>query len=84
MGKFAEVLPRRINKHWGRRKRLLLCEDNGDGVIEDALSKHQHLEDRVNIQGVKDGDGRHGVHSWDQWAEGKATAREWKCVIQEQ
>lgn len=42
--------------------RLLLGEDDGDGVVEDALAKHQHVEDRVHVEGVKDGDSSHGVH----------------------
>lgn len=46
-----------------RGERLLLCEDNGDRVVEDALTKHQHIEDWVHIEGVEDGNGRYRVHS---------------------
>lgn len=53
-----------VNKKRGEgSQRLLLGEDNGDGIVEDALSKHQHVEDRVDVEGVEDGDGSHGVHS---------------------
>lgn len=45
-----------------QRERLLLCEDNGDGIVEDALTEHQHVEDRVYVQGVEDGDGSDRVH----------------------
>lgn len=44
-------------------KRFLLCEDDGDGVIEDALTKHQHVEDRVHIEGIKYGNSSYRVHS---------------------
>lgn len=44
-------------------KRFLLCEDDGDGVIEDALTKHQHVEDRVHIEGVEYGNSSYRVHS---------------------
>lgn len=52
---------------------VLLGEDDGDGVVEDALAEHQHVEDRVHVEGVEDGDGGHGVHGRDQRAEGEAT-----------
>lgn len=53
---------------------LLLGEDDGDGVVEDALSEHQHVEDWVQVEGVKDGNGCDGVHGGDQRTEGEATA----------
>lgn len=56
--------------------RLLLCEDDGDGVVEDALAEHQHVEDGVHVQGVEDGNGCYGIHGRDQRAEGEATAGE--------
>lgn len=62
-------------KKWQRGKSKLLCEDDGDGVVEDALAKHKHVEHRVYVEGVEDGNGSYGVHSWDQWAEGKAEGR---------
>lgn len=42
---------------------ILLCEDDGDGVVEDALAKHKHVEHRVNVEGIEDGNGSDGVHS---------------------
>ncbi len=79
-GHMCQCVPCRINKPWGSGRRLLLGEDNGDGVIEDALTKHQHVEDRVHVEGIKDGDGSYRVHSGDQWAKGKATAWGWKWM----
>lgn len=67
--------PWRVNKPHARSgERPLLGEDDGDGVVEDALTEHQHVEDRVHVEGVKDGNGGDGVHGGDQRAKGKATA----------
>lgn len=44
-------------------KRLLLCEDDGDSVIENALTEDQHVEDWVHVEGVEDSDGSYRVHS---------------------
>lgn len=58
---------------WVRlRQQLLLGEHDRDSVIQDALSEYQHVEDRVDIQGIKDGDGGHRVHRRDQRSKRKA------------
>lgn len=44
-------------------KEFLLCEDDGDGVVEDALTKHKHVEYRVYVECIEDGNGGYGVHS---------------------
>lgn len=44
----------------------LLGEDNGDSIIEDAFTKHQHVKDWVHVKGVKDGNGSYRVHGRDQ------------------
>ena len=40
-------------------------EDDGDGVVEDGFAEHQHVEDGVDVQGLEDGEGRHGIHGAD-------------------
>lgn len=44
---------------------ILLCEDDGDGVVEDALAKHKHVEYGVYVESIEDGNGSYRVHSWD-------------------
>lgn len=65
MTKQALFLGRKGKGREGKGKRFLLCEDDGDGVIEDALTKHQHVEDRVHIEGIEYGNSSYRVHSWD-------------------
>lgn len=64
---------RRVNS----RDYYLLCEYDGDGVVQDALPEHQHVEDGVHVEGVEDGDGSYRIHGRDQRAKGKTTTRQW-------
>ena len=50
----------------------LLGHDNRDGIIEYALPKDEHVEGRVDIQGVEDGQGGHRVNGRYQRTKGKA------------
>ena len=59
-----------------REREVLLCEHNGNCIVEDALSEHQHVEHRVHVEGVEDGDGGHRVHCGDERPKGKATGKE--------
>ena len=40
----------------------LLCHDNGDGIVKDTLTKHEHVEGGVDIQGMEDGQRGYGIH----------------------
>ena len=49
-----------------------LGEYNGDCIVENTLSKHQHVEGGVNLEGMKDGQSGHWVHSRDERAKREA------------
>ena len=50
----------------------LRCEHDGHGVVEHTLPEHQHVQDRVHVDGLEDGQGRHGVDGRDEGAKGEA------------
>ena len=50
-----------------------LCHDDGDSIVENTLSKDQHVEGRIDVEGVEDGQGGHWVYRWDQSTEREAT-----------
>ena len=50
---------------------ILLCHDNGHGVIQHALPKDQHVEGGVHIQSMEDGQSGHWVHRRDEAPKGK-------------
>ena len=58
----------------------LLGHDNRDGIIEYALPKDEHVEGRVDIQGVEDGQGGHGINGRYQRTKGKAIVCVCVCV----
>ena len=39
----------------GQTDRHSLCHNDGDGIIQDALSEHKHVEGGADVQSVEDG-----------------------------
>lgn len=52
-----------------------LGEDNGDGVVEDALSKHQHVEHRVHVQRIENRNSGDRIHCRYQGAKCETAER---------
>lgn len=50
-------------------------QHNGNGVIEDALSEHKHVENRVDVQRGEDGERRDRVDGRNERAEREALHR---------
>ena len=49
-----------------------LCHDNGDSVVENALTKNEHVECRVDVQGMEDGQSGYWVNGGYQGTKGEA------------
>lgn len=54
----------------------LLGEDNGDGIVENAFSKHQHVEHRVHVQCIENCNSGYWVDCRYQGAKCKTARRE--------
>lgn len=52
-----------------------LGQDNGDCVVEDTLSKNQHVEHRVHVKRIENGNSGHRVDGRNQGAKRKAAQR---------
>jgi len=73
-GEIYDVFYPRKPSEDGLAERLSLCHDNGDCIVQHTLSKHKHVEGGADIQGMKDGQSGHRIHSRDQST--KCEARE--------
>ncbi len=50
---------------------ISLCHDDGDGIIEYTLPKHEHAESGVDVQGMEDGQRGNRVHCRYQSSKGE-------------
>lgn len=64
------------------KKGYSLGEDNGDCIIENTLSKNQHVEHWVHVKGIENSNSGHWIDSRNQGAKCKAGRREKEGVIQ--
>lgn len=54
----------------------VLSEHDGHGVVQDALTEHQHVQDWIHIQSVENGDSGDGINCRDQRTKCKTAERE--------